>query len=148
MSAVAYSSFYSPYYKWFVEMGYPQLDINVWPDGEWAILEMENAPVIPSLTKWKYILTGFRNVEINRSFIKRQVEKIDLQKLEFWEAELAKSEKAEQEQVAKEKHAEDIASRMTSAISQNPDMLNRIAKTGNIRAEIQRLRSRIPNYRF
>lgn len=148
MSAVPYSSFNSPYYPWLVEMGYPELDINTWPDGEWAIIEMQNTPVIPCLTKWKYVLTGLRNIEINKSIVRRFVESIDLRKAEFWEKEIAKTEATEREQVAKEKHSQDIAERMAKAMVQNPDFANRVAQSGDVLGEVRRLRRRIPNYRF
>lgn len=124
------SPFVSKHYPIFCELGYPQLDVVEFKDGEWAIIEMINSPVVPSLTKWHYVLKGLRNIEVNPSFLRKYVHKIDLTMKEFWANEDAKEANLDYEHAAKEKHAEEYATRAAKAISKNEALLERIAKNG------------------
>lgn len=71
-------------YHIFVSLGYPQLDRITYCDGEWAIREFYNRPIIPSLTKWRVVFSGFRNIEFSYSFVKKMIEMIDNQKEQYW----------------------------------------------------------------
>lgn len=132
---VPYSSFNSKYYPWFVEMGYPQLDLrfvreNGQETGEWAIIEMHNSPVIPDLTKWQDVFTGFRNVEISRSRLKKLVESIDTKKKEIWDREEQKTKSIEAEQERWDKWKQESSARKADAFLKNPDWVERFMKNG------------------
>lgn len=120
----------SQYYPWFVEMGYPQLDVQFYPDGEWSIIEFENAPLVPCLTKWRVIFSGFRNVEFNKSFVKKMIEMIDLEKREYWERlEEEEKERQEQEENALNARA-DLHARAAQELCKNDRLMERAAKQG------------------
>lgn len=86
----------SKYHHIFVDLGFPQLDVKQFEDGEWSIREFHRSPVVPSLTTWKHVLTGMRNVEISEGFIRAYLWKIDPRTKAFWE-------KDESERIAEEK---------------------------------------------
>ena len=123
-------AFCSRWYPIFVRMGYPQLDIREFEDGEWAIIEMLNAPLVPSLVQWRYVLTGMRNVMITESFIEKYVRQIDPRYGEFWEREARATQKVEDEAQAAEKHRKDLQDHAFNAIRKNEDLCERIAKNG------------------
>lgn len=126
------SSFTSKYYEWFCELGYPQLDINK-PDcwlGEWAILQMHNAPVMPSRVEFNYVLTGLKYIEPTFSFCKKYVELIDTAKKAFWEREERITEESEKNQELKEKYAEETAEQKLKVIKGNELLMERVAKFG------------------
>lgn len=120
----------SKYHIWFVEMGYPELDLNIYPDGEFEVIQYYNAPLVPSLTRWQQVLGPLRNMEISYGFFEKYLKTLDLQKKAIWEREEAKSKAAKEEFEKTEAHAEDMATRATQAITQNPDLMNRIGKNG------------------
>jgi len=124
------SPFTGPYYQWFCDLGYPQCDLHVFESGEWAILEMINAPVVPSLTQWRWIAKGFRNIEPNQSRVKRILEQIDPRKRWIWELEEKRSQELEAQQNAREERAEELATEWTDSVVRNPDLMERIAKNG------------------
>jgi len=123
-------SFCSEYYTWFQELGYPQLDLLRFEDGEWSIIELYNSPVIAAQTQWKHVLSGMRNVEISFGFIRKYVELLDITKEAYWDMELAKSRKV----IAKTKEAErrraDLAKRAAAIISKHDHIKERVAKNG------------------
>jgi hypothetical protein len=120
----------SQYYPWFVELGYPQLDVVFYEDREWAIIEFENAPLVPSQTKWRVIFSGFRNVEFNKSFVKKMIEMIDLERREYWERmEEEEAERAQAEESAINARA-DLHSRAAKEICRNDALMERAAKQG------------------
>lgn len=124
------SPFTGPYYEWFCELGYPQCDLHVFKTGEWAILEMINAPLVPSLTQWRWIAKGFRNVEPTQSRIKKILEAIDPRRQEIWDREEEKTQKLESQTKAREDRAEEVADEWTKSVVRNPDLMERIAKSG------------------
>lgn len=124
------SYFVSDKYRIFCELGYPELDINVFNDGSWAILEMINAPVIPCLTKFKYILKGMKNIEFNRSFAEKFVKQIDPRLPEFWEREIKKTMKLEQDSINHEKFVDDLVEKTVARLRKNDALNERVAKYG------------------
>lgn len=142
MSSYSYFSFVSPYYRLFCDIGYPQLDLRFtrvttdektgagFETGEWNIYQMLHVPHFPSTALWKDVLTGIRNVEINRSNLKRLCDMVDPTKPQVWEREIKKTLAIEAEAEATERHRDDISTRMTAAITQNPDLVERIARNG------------------
>lgn len=123
-------AFCSKYYVWFKELGYPQLDIRTFEDGEWSIIEMYNAPVVPGLTQWKDVLAGMRNTEISFDFVKKYVEFLDLTKTAYWDHERRKSIKSVEEKEAHDKHAKELAERAVNIIGKHDHLKDRIARGG------------------
>lgn len=142
------SSMCSKYHPWFMEWGYPRLDIVKYGDGEWSIIEYETMPIIPSMTKWKVILSGFRHVEITPHFVKRQVEKHDLQRREVWEREEAKARAVEEEHERAERALEDRVERATKAITRNEALRERIAKNGIKEMDLRMMHRHVPKHHF
>ena len=124
------SSFVGPYYEWFVDLGYPQCDLIKLESGEWGIIEMLNAPLCPSLTEWRYIAQGFRNIEPTMSRCKKILEDCDPMRQALWDRENAKTKEVEEAHDRREEHVEHIADELTQSISRNPDLRERIAKKG------------------
>jgi len=124
------SSFVGPHYPMFVEMRYPQLDITVFDDGEWLVYEMLNAPVVPSLTQWKPILKGLRNIEINSGTVGKLIHQIDPQYPEFWAREALKTKGILGERESRIQFEEDWAEKMAPKILRNPGLMERIARFG------------------
>lgn len=120
----------SPWHIWFVELGYPELDILRYEDGEWFIMQYYNAPVVPCLTRWQTVLGGMKNVEIGYGFCEKWAKALDLNRKEYLLKEEAKSKACEDEWEKVEQHAEDSAERAATAIIQNPDLMERIARNG------------------
>lgn len=129
----------SPWYSWFVEAGYPNLDImkdgeSYWklaePSGAWHIIEFYRSPVIPSLTPWNYVLKNIRNTEISRSFVEKYVKNLDLRRKEVWDAEAAKTKKMEDEFETLEKHRADTVERAFQAVKKNDGLVERVARNG------------------
>jgi hypothetical protein len=134
----------SDYYKWFVELGYPQLDIVVFEDGEWAIREFYNCPIIPSMTQWKYILQGMRHIEITKSFVEKWCRKLDLTRREIWDAEEAKTAAVELEHAKVEEHRQEFASEALKLIKKNEDLVERVAKNGIQEINLENIVKHVP----
>ncbi len=160
-AATSYNSFVSKYHPWFVEMGYPQLDVRfihsydpkfpkVWghETGEWAIIEMLNSPHIPHLTQWRDVMTGLRHMEINKGTLKWLAESIDIKKQAIWERELNKSLAVEAEHEAVRKHRDETVDRITAAYTKNEAVMERIAKNGLWEMDPKAIMRHIPNSRF
>jgi hypothetical protein len=112
------------------ELGYPQLDVVEYSDGEWSLIEYLNAPLIPSLTRWHVVMSGLRNVEITRSFLKHLIERIDLTKETTWQrlreeeqARLAHDEALENARV-------DAAMQTAAALTKNDTFMEKLAQEG------------------
>lgn len=142
------SSMCSKYYVWFVEMGYPNLDIREQADGEWAIIEYYNSPVIPSLTRWNYVLHGMRNIIPSPGFVTKYVGMLDLRKREAWDLAEAKSQAAEKEHAMVQQHAEDTAERAKNLIMQTPALVERVAKEGVKAIDLLEIRKNIPKHQL
>jgi hypothetical protein len=137
-------SFWSKYHDWFVEMGYPQLDIQKYEDGEWAIIETLNRPVVPSMTRFKVILQGMKNVEISRGFIEKYVKQIDPLRKEFWDRERRATQQAEDAVEIRERHAEDSAERAAAAIVGNDALMERITRNGLSEMNLDKIAKHVP----
>lgn len=142
------SSMVSPWWVWFRELGYPQLDIVRAEDGEWWIHEYLNSPIIPSLTKTMVVLRGMRNIEISFGFVEKFVKQIDLQLKAIWDREEAKTAEVEREHAATQRHRNDSVERAARAITRNEGLMNRIAKGGLPEMDLTRIRRNIPSYRL
>jgi len=134
----------SGFHQWFVDLGYPQLDILEYHDGEWAIIEYHNAPIIPSMTRWQLVLQGLRNVEPTIGFVEKYIKQIDPQRKAFWDRERAKTKAVYDEAERVEKHAEDSAEIAHKAITRNPDLMERIAKKGLMEMDVDKIGQHVP----
>lgn len=142
----AYPSYMvSPYYCWFVLMGYPELDILRYNDGSWAIIQYYRTPVIPSLTPWQVVL-GTMNFPPSYGFCEKYVKELDLQKKAFWAREEEKTKQVENEWEATERHAKDLAETAAKSIMKNDDLVNRIAKNGLKEIDLGYLAKRMPKH--
>lgn len=149
LTATSYiSSMVSPYYRWCQDMGYPELDVKTWADGEWALIEYLNAPIVPSLTKWNYVLTGMRNIPITYGFIKNYADQLALDKKHFWERE------AELTRAQDERHKQDLlhsdrqVAEMHRVIKGNDALMQRVARNGLGELSLGKIRRNIPKYRL
>jgi hypothetical protein len=152
-SSPGYRSWYpstmcSPWYVWFVELGYPLLDIRQYDDGEWAIIQYHSKPYIPSMTRWSFVLTDLRNVEISKAFVEKYVGLLDITRRAFWDAEDAKTAEVEREHKALQRHQKDVTERAYKAVVKNPDLMNRIAKFGMAELDLRKIFANIPRYRM
>lgn len=133
------SSFVSPYYKMCCDLGYPQLDINKHKDGSWSILQMWNAPLMPSYTKFNHVLTDIRHQEINESFLKRYIEIIDITRRAFWEIEEEKSAKAIGSAEKYEEYKQRSATQKAEIVKRCPTLMERIHRFGLKELEFENL---------
>ena len=138
----------TPYNAWFRSWGYPRLDLNIYDDGEWEIIEYLRSPVVPALTPWHRVLMDIRNTEINPWFCKKYVENLDVEKQHVWDELDRNEERHRQALYAEELHATDFAERAFKAIKQNPELMERIAKNGLGEIDLFKLSKHIPNQRF
>lgn len=150
----------SPWYVWFVELGYPNLDIVQHretfelPDGSylttesgvWSIIEYYNAPIIPSLTRWNYVLANVNDQEISKSFIEKMVGMLDLRRKQVWDMAEAKTKAMEDEKEKLEAHAQDTAERAKNLIMRCPTTLERVAKDGIAAANPTTILKHIPRH--
>lgn len=138
----------SDHYVWFWDMGYKELDLRRYEDGEYAIIQYLNTPIIPSLTRWNFVLKGIRNTEITYDFCKKYAEQLDLEKHTVWEED-AKAMRRHREQTEfEERRANDMADQWLKGIVNNPDLMERIAKNGFKELDPRRMMNQIPRYRL
>lgn len=129
-------------------MGYKELDLRRYEDGEYAIIQYLNTPIIPSLTRWNFVLKGIRNTEITYDFCKKYAEQLDLEKHTVWEED-AKAMRRHREQTEfEERRANDMADQWLKGIVNNPDLMERIAKNGFKELDPRRMMNQIPRYRL
>jgi len=124
------SGMVGPYYPMMCRLGYPQLDIQRFDDGEWAILEYLKAPLTCAHTPWRYVGVGFRHVEITEAFVKRWIEEHDPMKGHIFRREEEKSAAIDAEHAAFDRYRDEVAERAAKAITHNPDLMERVARNG------------------
>lgn len=142
------SSVVSKWYRWFVELGYPQLDIEKYEDGSWSIIEYYNAPIIPSLTRYNLVLGPMEHVDISFGFVSNWIKKLDLRRKEYWDECERKTKEMEQEKERLESHAQDTAERAKNIIMGNPDLVERVAKNGMHEINLENIRKHIPRHKL
>ncbi len=140
------SYFVSPYNVWFKDMGYPELDVIQYRDGEWHIIQHLRSPVVPALTPWQTVLSKLRHVEKTYSVMYRYANQLDIEKREVWANQERIEKKAREDLAREEKHAEDIATQQFKAIKGNDALMQRIAKNGLGEIGLRRLAKNIPNH--
>lgn len=144
MGAERLSYMCSQYHQWFIDMGYPELDVMEKNDGCWYIIQYYNRPVIPALTRWQVVLGPMRNVEISRGFIQKYVNDLDMHKRGFWEREERKTQEVEQEQTRENERRIEYANKAHEAITRNPDLMERIAENGLSEMDVPSIARHVP----
>ncbi len=134
----------SPYHVWFIRMGYPELDILEYPDGEKWVFQYYNSPVVPSVTKWQAVLGPLRNIDLTYSMLEKYANMLDITKRAFWDRENSVSKRSEEEFEAVERHREEMVERASQAFLRNPDLMDRIAKNGTYEMELGRIARHVP----
>lgn len=142
------SYFVSKYNAWFRFLGYPELDILKYEDGEWAIIQFLNKPVIPCLTKWNFVLSGMRNVEISPMICKKYTEQLDLEKRYIWDQEEKRQEQIKRQIEEEDRRSLDLAEKGHKVISKNKNLMERVAKNGIEEISLRKIYKHIPNYRW
>lgn len=134
----------SKYHKWFKELGYPQLDIQEWDDGEWAILEYIGPTVIPCETKWNYILTGLRHIEPSYGFVKNYIDTQETMTHLFRVKKDLDSLKIAEEKMKEDRRVQDLAERATQLVRRNEAMYQRVAANGLQELNLHNIAKHIP----
>lgn len=142
------SKMVSDYYCWFKDMGYPELDLVRYPDGEWAIIQYMQTPLIPCMTKWNFVLKGIRNTEITHDFVKKYAEQLDIEKRTVWEEQDKLDRIAREETAYEERRSEDMANQWLKGIRNNDALMERIARNGLRELDPRRMLNHIPRYRL
>lgn len=123
---------FSQYHKWFKDMGYPELDIVEYDDGEWCIIQFLTSTVIPSQCQWQVVLGPMRNIEPTYSICWQFANRLDMNKRFFWDLEDLRQKQHLLDVEAKDRHVEDLAERASFIVTHTPTMMDRIAKTGDL----------------
>ncbi len=133
----------SEYHHIFVELGVPQLDIKRFEDGEFAIREFYRSPVVPSLTRWKYVLTKLRNVEISEGFIRRYLWQIDPRTKAFWEKDEAERIERESTRAYYENEKAERIMQLGKELSKNEDLMERARRIGPAAFDLENIGRKI-----
>ncbi len=142
------STMVSRWHRCFVAMGYPELDLVEYPDGEKAIIQYFNRPIIPALTKWGFVLTKIRNVDVNYYWLKEKADDLNIEKKAVWARQEAVEKEAIRQQLEEDRRSEDFATRMLDTVKRNDDWMQRIARNGLKELNPLRLLNHCPKYRL
>lgn len=142
------SSLCGPYYAWFVAMNYPNLDILEHQDGAWSVIEYYNSPVVPSLTRWNYVLSDIRNTIPTYGFVQKYIQQLDLRRREVWDACEARDRAQDDEKARLNQHAQDTAERAKNVIMQTPSLVERIGKNGLQEMNLDKIVKHIPDHQL
>jgi hypothetical protein len=143
-----YSSFWSKYHGWFVELGYPDLDIIEYDDGEWRIIQTYNSPVIPHLCEWNFVLSGLKNIIPTFGLVEKFVHQHDPRRREYWELQEAKSQAIEDNHAAVAMKKAENLEKAIPLVRNNPGLVERIAKNGPQEMTLRNISRHIPNSAF
>jgi hypothetical protein len=135
---------FSQYHKWFVELGYPELDIVEYDDGEWEIIQFIGSTVVPAETRWETVLGGIRHVEPSYSFCANWVQRLDITKKLFWDLEDLEQQKHLLAADKLDKHVEDLAERAAFVVTHTPTLMERIAKKGLGEVLLHKIAQHVP----
>ena len=135
----------SRWHNLFVEAGYPDCDAVFHEDGSWSIRQYHSAPVIPSLTKWSWVLTDIRHSEISVGFIKRYLDKLSPTRGEFFADQEKATEEVTAEAEALEIHQAEMVSKAKAVVLKNEALVDRIAKNGIGEMDLENIAKHIPS---
>ncbi len=138
----------SPYYCWFVELGFPELDIQEhWNDGgSWSIIQFLRSPVVPALTPHQQVLGPMENVEKSFGFCEKYTKELNLHKRIVWAREERKTRAMLEEGARTERHREGMAAKATEAIIRNPELTERVLKNGLKEISLPVLSRHVPKH--
>ncbi len=142
------SSFFSDYHPWFCEMGYPRVDLVMYEDGSWGLIELQDGGLIPSEAKFIDILAGIKNLEPNFSTLRRLVHSLDIYRGEYLDHELKKSQAAEDEWAYVMRRRNDLVNKTAEVFAKNDHLKERIARRGAKALDLIDLSRYVPRYRF
>lgn len=140
------SSVVSPYWCWFKELGYPELDLHFYEDGTFFIIQFLNSPIIPSLTKWQVVLGPMRNIIPTYAFCEKYTAELDITKRAFWAREDAKTKDVYEEAERTDRRDREFAEKATEAVMRNPGLVKRVAKNGLKETDLRYLSMHVPHY--
>ncbi len=142
------STMVSRWHRCFVAMGYPELDLVEYPDGEKAIIQYFNRPIIPSLTRWGYVLTKIRNQDVNYYWLKEKADDLNLEKKKVWHEQEEIEKEALRRQLEEDRRSEDFATRMLDTVNRNDAWKQRIVKNGLSELNPLKILNHVPRYRL
>ncbi len=142
------STMVSPWHRVFVDMGYPELDVITYPDGEWGIRQYHQTPLVPSMTRWSFVLQGVRNREITEGVLKDYAHQLDLEKRTVWEEQAKHEKRLFEESLARERRSEVWATEMMKGINRDPYLKERILKNGLKELDPRRMLQHVPRYKL
>lgn len=142
------STMVSRWHRCFVAMGYPELDLVEYPDGEKAIIQYFNRPIVPSLTRWGFVLTKIRNQDVNYYWLKEKADDLNLEKKRVWAEQDAVEKEALRQQLEEDRRSEDFATRMLDTVNRNDAWKERIYKNGLKELNPLKILDNIPRYRL
>jgi hypothetical protein len=120
----------SDYYCWCLDQGYPELDVRVYSDGSWGLIQYLNTPIMPSRTRFIPMLLNIKHQEISPSFIKHHADRLNLQNRAVWDEQDRTERRALEEVQEQERRAEDFANQMMKGVRGNDALMQRIARNG------------------
>jgi len=138
----------TPWNRTFRSLGYHELDLQEWEDGEWAIIRYYRTPVVPALTPWSYVLTKLRNVEKTESTFRRLTDQMDLEKRQVWKEQEESEARMLRELKSEEDHQNDKVARMLKVVKRNDRLMNDIARRGGKALNLREISRHIPRARF
>jgi hypothetical protein len=124
------SSAVGPYYEICCDLGYPQCDIVKYQDGEWAVIAYDNAPLCPSLTRWRVISSGIRHKEITHGLVAKLILESDPMRERLWKREEENSRRIAEEHAAAQRHREDVLGEAAKVMARTDGLMQRVAKNG------------------
>jgi hypothetical protein len=133
----------SKYHHIFVDLGVPQLDVRRWDDGSWAIREFHRSPVVPSLTPWKYVLTGLKNIEISEGFIRKYLWQIDPRTKAFWQKDDDERKEEEGRRAYYENEKAERILQLGKQLAKNEGLMERAARIGPAAFDLENIGRKI-----
>lgn len=137
-------SLFSDYHHWFVEMGYPELDIVEYQDGSWDIIQFIGQTIVPAEAKWQVVLGGIKNRLKTYGFCEHWAKKLDMHRRAFWVEEDKKRDEHLAKAEEQDRHVEDLAERMSYVVSNTPTLMDRIAKKGVGEMQLHKVAEHVP----
>lgn len=138
----------SPYNAWFRDLGYPELDVISYDDGEWAIIQYHKSPVIPHLTPWSFVLKRIRHLEKSPAVFKKYTDQLDLEKRHVWAKQDADDRELSRSLDEEDRRFEDKSKRIVDSVMRNDDLVQRVARNGLGELSLRSISRHIPNHRF
>lgn len=137
-----------PWNRVFRDWGYPLLDVVQQDSGEWGVIQYYKTPVIPSMTPWNWMVTPQHRYALTHGSLRQFVDQCDLEKRYVWDQMEAREKQDAEDMRREELHMTDQQRRMYQVISQNPDLMERVAKNGLGEIGLKKLMRNIPKHKL